>query len=77
MDGHPTLKQTYQRTWCDYLTPCKIRPEIMVGEYECEQCEYFKSRKEKAAPKFDVCDYSRYSYIHHGEVECNIKSKTL
>ena len=40
--------QIYKRTWCEYLTPCKIRPEIMIGEYYCqEKCPFFKSIKEE------------------------------
>lgn len=67
------MKQQYQRTWCDFLTPCKVRPEIMVGEYECqEECPHFKSLKEEEAPNFKPCDFARYSHIYHGEVECNI-----
>lgn len=71
------MKQSYERTWCDYLTPCKLKPEIMVGEYECEQCPHFNSRKEEPAPKFNACDYSRYSHIYHGEVECNLKTQEI
>ena len=63
--------QIYKRTWCDYLTPCKINPEILVGEYECSQCKHHKSMKENPGKKFDPCDYARYSYIWEGEVECN------
>lgn len=65
------MKQPYQRTWCDYLTPCKVNPDIMVGEYDCEQCKHFQSRKEEKGKEFDPCDYSRYSYVWNGEVECN------
>lgn len=65
------MKQSYKRTWCDYLTPCQIKPDIMVGEYECqEQCPYFKSSKEDSAPAFKIGDYSRYFHIYNGEVEC-------
>lgn len=68
--------QKYERTWCDYLTPCKIKPEIMVGEYECqEECPFFKSWKEEPSPKFDIGDYSRYSYVYKGQVECNCNKK--
>ena len=66
------MVQQYKRTWCDYLTPCKIKPDIMVGSYECqEECQCFKSYKEDNSKKFDPCDYSRYSYVWNGEVECN------
>lgn len=69
------IKQEYQRTWCDYLTPCSVNPNIMVGEYECqEECPFFKSVQEEKK-EFKPCDYSRYSHIYHGEVTCNIESK--
>lgn len=65
------MVQKYERTWCDYLTPCKVKPHINVGEYECcEECPYFKSVKEEKGKTFDPCDYNRYSYIWKGEVEC-------
>ena len=68
------LIQTYSRTWCDYLTPCLIQPEIMVGEYECqEKCPFFISIEEYEGKKFDACDYSRYSYVWNGSVKCKIK----
>lgn len=35
-------KIKYQMTWCDYLTPCKYRKNIKVGEYDCYQCTFFK-----------------------------------
>lgn len=72
------MKQKYERTWCDYLTPCKIKPHVMVGEYECcEKCPYFKSIKENPSKKFDPCDYARYSYVHTGEVECTCDESEL
>lgn len=70
------MVQAYKRTWCDYLTPCKIRPEIMVGEYECqEECPFFVSVKEEEGKKFDPCDYARYSYVWNGEVKCKAEDK--
>ena len=66
------MVQKYKRTWCDYLTPCKIKPNIMVGEYECqEECPHFKSVEENNGKKFEPCDYSRYSYVWEGIVICN------
>lgn len=62
----------YERTWCDYLTPCPYNKEVMVGSYECaEECEFcgavteapFKPRKTK-------CDYGRYFEKTTGVVEC-------
>ena len=35
-------KIKYKMTWCEYLTPCKYRKDIMVGEYDCYQCPFFK-----------------------------------
>ena len=35
-------KIRYQMTWCEYLTPCKYRKDIKVGEYDCYQCPFFK-----------------------------------
>lgn len=66
------MTQSYARTWCDYLTGCQFNPGVMIGGYECEQCQHFISRKEAPAKKFDSCDYSKYSYIFKGIVECNI-----
>lgn len=30
----------YERTWCDYLTPCPYLRGIMVGDWECHNCLY-------------------------------------
>ena len=65
--------QRYKRTWCDYLIPCKINPNIMVGEYECSQCKFHKSMKENSGKKFEPGDYARYFYVYEGKVECNIE----
>lgn len=35
-------KIQYKMTWCEYLTPCKYRKNIMVGEYDCYQCPFFQ-----------------------------------
>lgn len=35
-------KIQYKMTWCEYITPCKYRKNIMVGEYDCYQCPFFK-----------------------------------
>lgn len=31
----------YEKSWCEYLTPCPHFKEMMVGSYEClEECSY-------------------------------------
>ena len=56
----------YERTWCDYFTPCPYLNKdndiegIMVGDYECDQCQYKKG---------DITDYSK------GEVTCSYKEE--
>lgn len=54
----------YDRTWCDYLTPCpnnQIETEdryIMVGSYECYSCKYFNSFGPKTDNNETVkCDF--------------------
>jgi C4-type Zn-finger protein len=31
----------FERTWCDYLTPCPYINNIEIGSYECSTCGYF------------------------------------
>lgn len=37
-------EMAYERTWCDYLTPCPYRNEkgdlggIFIGDYDCSCC---------------------------------------
>lgn len=59
-----------ERTWCDYLTPCpylnkeKDDSGIMVGDYECSQCKYFKETHQvnnkgytDVTKGYVICDY--------------------
>lgn len=32
----------YERTWCDYLTPCPYIKDNEVGSYECSICPHFR-----------------------------------
>lgn len=32
----------YERTWCDYLTPCPYIKGNEVGSYECSICPYLR-----------------------------------
>lgn len=58
----------YEFTWCDYLTQCKYYPDIMIGSYECSQCEHHNSFEQKPLVKDG---YSRYFEIGVGFVDCN------
>lgn len=52
----------YDRTWCDYLTPCPHRNKqgdpagVMVGGYECSICPYHMSEDRKK--HIVVCAYT-------------------
>lgn len=66
----------YERTWCDYLTNCKHRPDIEVGSYECSQCKFHAGFHENAAPERGVTDMRKYSDIIEGVVNCNYEEQT-
>ena len=61
----------YQRTWCDYLTPCPFNNNIEVGSYYCSQCKNFISVEEETK-KFSGIDlsYKKYFEIIKGTVNC-------
>ena len=48
----------YERTWCDYLTPCPYLRGIMVGDWECDKCHYNKGDTSLTIVKGEVtCSY--------------------
>ena len=63
-----SLKFDYN--WCEYLTPCSVHPDIMIGDYECEQCKYFKASNYEPIQRKQPGDYSKYFDIYHGCVDC-------
>lgn len=65
------MKLNYERTWCDYLTPCPHRKDVCVGEYECSICNHHKNWTEEKVPNWEIGDYARYFYLHKGYVECD------
>ena len=72
----------YKETWCDYLTPCHHKKDVMVGDYDCEHCEYFKGRQNinnniekftKAHRPSDEDYYKRYTLVNLGCIYCDFK----
>lgn len=65
----------FENTWCDYLTPCPYKPDIMVGDWECSECSHhvsMKITKDPISPS-PILDMSKYFKVAEGEVECNYK----
>lgn len=66
----------YERTWCDYLTPCRrIGATIEVGSYECERCKFFCGKEKENIPKTEKNPkldsyYARYTAVITGMVKC-------
>lgn len=70
----------FERTWCDYITPCPFKRKdksgkpIMVGEYECQnECPFCYG---KANPIYSVksqdssIGYGKYFEISGSSVKC-------
>lgn len=65
----------YERTWCDYLTPCPKDESIEIGSWECSQCPFYHGRgKENTPPTNPDCTsdeyFRRYFVITTGTVKC-------
>ena len=60
----------FEFTWCDYLTPCPHKKDVMIGDYDCSECEYHIAVKQNNL----ICDasnsYSKYSKVANGVVFC-------
>ena len=74
----------YKETWCDYLTPCIYIKDVMIGDYECEHCKYFKGRNTKetniedftkAHNDSDKDYYRRYFLENLSYVKCSFREK--
>lgn len=61
-------KVKFERTWCDYLTPCSKFPEIEVGSYECFSCKHFV----KFYSDEQVIPPGKYFMVVSGHVECKL-----
>ena len=61
----------YEFTWCDFLTPCPHGKDCMVGDYDCMQCENFKSHGVYKSIKVDGTEsYNTYFNIGSGWINC-------
>lgn len=60
----------FEFTWCDYLTPCPYQKNVMIGEYDCYECEYHMGIKQKNIECDSSIDYSRYAKVSTGVVFC-------
>lgn len=64
----------FEFTWCDYLTPCPHRPNIMVGDYDCCNCaNYVSSRQESFKYDKQNDNYKNYGLVLSGVVFCKFK----
>lgn len=61
----------YEFTWCDFLTPCPYGKNCMVGDYDCMQCENFKSHGIYKSISIDgTKSYKSYFDVGSGFVVC-------
>lgn len=61
----------YEFTWCDFLTPCPYGKNCMVGDYDCMQCENFKSHGIYKSISVDGTNpYKSYFDVGSGFVVC-------
>lgn len=67
-------KVKYERTWCDYLTPCKYFNDIEVGSYDCSTCKFHVITTEKLP--FNA-NPNPYTTIIKGVVKCNYEENNL
>ena len=67
-------KVKYERTWCDYLTPCKHFENIEVGSYDCSRCKFHVTAIEKPIEERNP---NPYFSIIKGIVKCNYEDKTM
>lgn len=50
----------FERTWCDYITPCPYKNNIFIGEYECvEKCPFCSKHKEEGNKGTIICNYEK------------------
>ena len=63
---------TYERTWCDYLTPCPHGRDCMVGDVDCvKNCGWrVGSVTEDPEKVYAPGDYHRYTDIINGQITC-------
>lgn len=63
---------TYERTWCDYLTPCPHGNDCKVGDEDCvNNCGYcVGSVIEEPEKEYAPGDYHRYTDITKGQITC-------
>lgn len=68
----------FERTWCDYLTPCPYKNKekdetgIMVGDYECYNCKHCKQYIDNSSI-LDNKGKVDYTKVVVGRVKCNFK----
>lgn len=59
----------YKFSWCDFLTPCPHHKDCCVGDYDCQQCEFFVKNEIIKSVTFDPY-YKGYFNIGNGIVTC-------
>lgn len=64
-------KLKFKRNWCDYLTKCPYKENIMIGEYECSQCECNCGLVEDKPDFKGKCNYAFYTAVWGGECQCS------
>ncbi len=71
----------FKRTWCDYLTPCKNYPNIMVGSYECSECPCFKGFEflecSHNISETEFNNMSQYFKIYNESIKCGNYKTTI
>ena len=66
-------KMKFEYNWCEYFTPCPYKTGIMIGDYDCSECQHFKGVEINTTEKVIPEGYARYSMVYYGCVNCSYK----
>ena len=72
--GTMSKKVKYERTWCEYLTPCEIFKGKNVGSIDCLKCKFHRSINEKP---INETNPNPYTTIIKGIVKCSYDEKSI
>lgn len=56
----------YERTWCDFLTPCPHGKNCLVGDYDCSICKCFNGYIDE-----EPLNVGEYFKVIKGSILCN------
>ena len=67
-------KIIFKYNWCEYFTPCPHYNDIMVGGYDCSECQFCGGINLSNIDNIPE-DYEKYIKVYIGEVNCLKKLK--